>query len=297
VVAFPTSVIFYLTIPTNATTGQRIVLDGINGAILVYDSLNDLIASVASGPGTDTAGNPWVAGFTSYNGSAHSNYAQLFNGELTLNTPLDTVAGGVVVVDNNGPNGDQPETQVFSPAYSGFPQPNAAYVQLFGANATDSEAPYVRIGARGGPASDMNVLISGQLVYSSPSSLGNGPEIWHQVGNAGEPAFNANWSNTGAPWGNLKFTRTANNTVKLTGVVQWGDGAVAAPQTIFTLPVGYRPNRQIMQPIIVLAANASTPQVESIVVTTAGLVQLTCYPAGGPNTPITLEGFEFDLAT
>lgn len=43
--AFPFPFIDVLTLPTDATTGTRIVLDGVNGQILLYNSSNQLVGS------------------------------------------------------------------------------------------------------------------------------------------------------------------------------------------------------------------------------------------------------------
>lgn len=44
--AFPFPFLDVLTLPTDATTGQRIILDGVNGKILVYNTANSLFAFV-----------------------------------------------------------------------------------------------------------------------------------------------------------------------------------------------------------------------------------------------------------
>lgn len=51
-----------LTIPTGATTGARIVIDGSSDAILLYNSTNNLIISLAATAGTDSLGNSYPAG-------------------------------------------------------------------------------------------------------------------------------------------------------------------------------------------------------------------------------------------
>jgi hypothetical protein len=288
-VAFNTQVIEYLVIPSGATTGQRIVIDGVNGVILIYDSSNVLVDSITFGPGTDGTGQSYLAGITSYNDPQRGSYAQLFNGALALSTPLATTPGGADVFDNTGVNGDQPVLQVFSPAVSGFPQPNAAYVQLFGANAANTEQPYVWIGSRGGPAQDINVLIGGQLRYTASSGgLGSGVEDWHQ------PTLNTNWANTGSGFGNFAYRRNALGAVEFTGLIQWNGAATPAPDPVFTLPVGYRPDRTVHVVALSSPGPGTNPTTENIEVTSAGVVQVTNY-SSGPNTPLSFENVAFYL--
>lgn len=286
-VAFNNQVIQYLVIPSGATSGARIVIDGINGVILVYDSNNALIASVAPSPGTDPTGQIWVAGFGAYDDPTHMNYSQLYNGDLFLNTPLDSAAGGTGVEDSRGPVANQPVTHVFSPAYTGTPQPIAAFVDLFGGNVAQTRDPYVRL-SMAGFSNDMNVLVAGQMLYSLPGNPNNGPETWHQ------PALNANWTNTGGTFGNFAYRRNVMGGVDFTGMIQWGAAATPAPDPVFTLPAGYRPNRTVHLAILSSPAAATNPTTETVEITTGGVVQITNY-ASGPNTPLSFEGLSFYL--
>lgn len=70
-----------LTLPTGATTGARIVLDGTSDTILVYDSLNNLVESIAVTAGTDAAGNHYAAGDTVYDHTGNT-FASLQSGIL-----------------------------------------------------------------------------------------------------------------------------------------------------------------------------------------------------------------------
>lgn len=57
-----------LVIPTGATSGARIVLNGDLGVILVYDAGDNLIAAVAPASGTDSDGNDYPAGVMAQQG-------------------------------------------------------------------------------------------------------------------------------------------------------------------------------------------------------------------------------------
>jgi hypothetical protein len=65
-------------------------------------------------------------------------------------------------------------------------------------------------------------------------------EDWHYVGDTGEPAFNAAWTNNQSDY-NLAFRLRETGVVDVQGII----AAVADPPgsaTIFTLPTGYRPS-------------------------------------------------------
>jgi len=57
-----------LVLPAGATTGQRIVLDGTGGQIIVYDSNNNVIAEITPSAGIVSVTSPYVAQLV--NGSA-----------------------------------------------------------------------------------------------------------------------------------------------------------------------------------------------------------------------------------
>jgi hypothetical protein len=285
--AYQRPIVYYLVIPTNATTGQRIVLDGVNGVELVYDSFNQVIASIAPGTGTSTDGQSYVAGIASYASGNRSNYSQLFNGQLVLNTPLDTVAAGAAVLDNSGVNSDQPELQLFSPAYSGIPMANAAYIHLFGANVGFTDNPYVRISARGGPAGDMDVQIAGTLRYASPT--GSASETWHAL------SYAANW--TDGPFAPGKYTRDANGRILFSGMIQFTGGATGAPITVFTLPVGYRPDRSMNLPLQDSPGTTINPATFTLQLGTNGVASITNFAGTIASGHLfSLEDLGFSLA-
>lgn len=60
---------------------------------------------------------------------------------------------------------------------------------------------------------------------------------WHNVGGAGEPAFQNSWANYGSGYAAAAFRKDANGFVHVKGVVSGG----ANNTVIFTLPAGYRP--------------------------------------------------------
>lgn len=85
-----------IILPTGAMSGARIVIDGTNDRILVYDTDGALVDSVAASAGADPMGNAYLQGVATYNTDVDRTYAQLNQGSLFLggmNLPGITPAG------------------------------------------------------------------------------------------------------------------------------------------------------------------------------------------------------------
>lgn len=87
------------------------------------------------------------------------------------------------------------------------------------------------------------VINQGQLDSSNVdmSSISS-QEAWHTVGSAGQPAYQNSWVSYGSGWNAARFYKDSLGVVHLSGLVKNG----SLGNTIFTLPVGYRPATQIM---------------------------------------------------
>lgn len=120
---------------------------------------------------------------------------------------------------------------------------------------------------------------------------------WLPVGTTEAP-FGANWSNLGSPFRNCAYRLRSDGNVELAGLAIFGATA-AAPSTIFTLPVGYRPSGIINVSWTVSnnPATATAPTPRGLSVTTAGLVQVTHYAGVINPGPISLDGLSFALVT
>jgi hypothetical protein len=273
----------------NGTT-NTIILDNQRSALFVYDNTGSLVESVAPAAGTDALGNAYVAGHATYDGNPGGLFASLVAGLLSIGTGSAVVGtrpfkifGGT----GGGPHNDQPFATLISPADSGAPTAITAQFEMFGEDAAQLRAPLMRL-RQAGILVDTDVLIQGELKYSAPGAL-NWGETWHAM------ALAANWAVLGAPWATPSYRKSNGGTVELSGAVQWTDGVIAAPVQITQLPAGYRPPSQKHLVTSTMPAAAATPQIETIEVRTDGTLWLTNYPAGGPNTPITLEGLWFPL--
>jgi hypothetical protein len=87
-------------------------------------------------------------------------------------------------------------------------------------------------------------------------------EPWHEVGAAGQPAFQGTWVNYGGAAETAAFYKDASGIVRLKGTIK--SGALTTPA--FTLPAGYRPAGEI---IFAVVSNLAFGE---LVITTAGLV-------------------------
>ena len=95
-------------------------------------------------------------------------------------------------------------------------------------------------------------------------------EDWHYVGEAGEPAFGTDWTNVGTPWPAMAFRHREAGVVDLIGTVEAG---ATAAGTLFTLPVGYRPNEQAYMPMILQRSAVKSGQL--LVINDNGAVEPT----------------------
>lgn len=102
----------------------------------------------------------------------------------------------------------------------------------FGSGVTVAALPYLN-----GPPPVGAVVLVMQLPHQRLIMGVIGATPWHEVGAVGEPAFLNSWVNLGGGFQNAGYMRDAAGFVHLKGLVRAG----AIPNTIFTLPVGFRP--------------------------------------------------------
>lgn len=121
---------------------------------------------------------------------------------------------------------------------------------------------------------------------AAPASLNVGMDVWHTVGNPGEPAFQNGWVNYGvAPYNlGVRFRKYPEGKVRIAGIVKSGTLNVA----VFTLPPGYRPPTEI---VATVWTGAATPA-GAVTLRTNG--DVIC---GTSNAYQFLDGIEFDTET
>jgi len=114
--------------------------------------------------------------------------------------------------------------------------------------------------------------------------VGPGPVIaldaWHLIGAAGEPAFQSSWIHYSG-YGAAGFRKDPTGRVALKGLIQ--SGTINA--TIFTLPAGYRPPKEML-----FAPSNNQNSTTDLRVKPDGTVVL----ASGTNSWLSLDGIEFD---
>lgn len=125
-----------------------------------------------------------------------------------------------------------------------------------------------------------------ELVGASPPTLIN-QEGWHTVGAAGEPAFQNGWGHHDINAYAVKFRKRPDGVVQIRGMARGG----ASATTIFTLPVGYRPDEELIVPTLVDWNAATVPYFVSVKPT--GVVTVT-FGAGSTNVWVSMAEIEFD---
>lgn len=245
-VSFNNPIIQYLVIPAGATTGTRIVLDGVDGFLEVFDSNNTLIASIAGRDGTDPNGNVVHKGVSSYDtGGGASNGTvdiQLSTGGinflgragtvLTLQAALfaqyPTTSTGIPFIELQGPNSN-----------STAPAPQ---MTVSGVNQAGTNRPTFGFGPSNGSPSAMDFNINGTLQLNNVISYtGGGVNGWQKCNYNGGAAF---WVD--GPFGGVFAFLDADGWVNFKGMIQSSSGPYTAPVNAFQVPfTAFLPNRTI----------------------------------------------------
>lgn len=278
-VAYQNSVISLLVIPSGATSGQRIVINGTDGTIDIYNSANQLIATIGGGAamtldnGTNTMslrsvlGTPSLAFWADASPTVISRVS-LFNtngiavaaatytdGTLGIVTPTLVEAGGVIEL--------------------GF---------------------FNSIGQSQGA----EVLIEPTLILLAPSSTaallvyqnGSFPVIAVEGATWQNVTFAGNWANAGSPNANVQCIFMPDGTVRMRGLA-FNTSGTSGP-TVFTLPTGFFPNNQktFMNRINVPSTNC----VSVLVISTAGVATFGCTAAVVASSTISFEDVTWEKA-
>lgn len=81
------------------------------------------------------------------------------------------------------------------------------------------------------------------------------PEVWHNVGAAGEPAFQNSWAVYNVAWTPPRFKKDTARNIHVQGMIAGG----ANNTTMFTLPAAYRPAKNVLK---AMATSAGSGRVD-----------------------------------
>lgn len=269
-----------LTLPTGATSGARVVIDGTGDAILLYDASNRLVASIAATAGTDAAGNAYPAGFASLSGNSPSIISNLFQGIDWQGFSTDPTQqidyAHAASFACNGPG--------FAELDAGFRAGNGGIQILFNDGATsggpNNASPTMQVQASAGGSVFMPVL--GAVVGGDPV---NGEAKWQDASSI----LGTGWaigSNASGSYQPAVYRLTNENEVWIVGAAHC---TTATPSTtILNMPAGFRP---------VKASTGATPDIcplGPIIKTASADGSLAIGRANVQDTgPVVLGGFTF----
>lgn len=279
-----------IILPSGATTGQRIVIDGQNGLVLVYDSINDLIASISPDNTTDSQGNTILHGITSYETGGHE-YASLFNGSINVgrygpDAPAGSQSGYFATLGNNtatvisSSQTDAVPDQMFMEFWSG----------LRNSKMGDADYPHAIVDGDVWVPPGNAAVIASILPNGTPNAI---PETWHVVGDTGEPSFGSGWTSASSSgtYQPLQYRLDAEDNVYLSGVFHAttaspGSGVFTLPEANGSLPT-YRPKIAQRVPVSTFATSGTESSASSALVindVSSGLVRLVSSAAVAAGT-------------
>jgi hypothetical protein len=188
--------------------------------------------------------------------------------------------------------GGATNTSVFT-LPTGYRPPGYTYIPVLGdaggaGNYIGIDSAGVVVGTRAGSAIHAsNVEFDTDTVLQTASVAAQPIEPWHNIGAAGEPAFQNSWvafSTDPSAASQPSFRKFPDGRVRLKGGVKGG----VYSGTPFTLPVGYRPT-QYLRPVI--ATNVGATQLEF---KPDGTFFVNNGSVGGAGGYYFLDGIEFD---
>jgi hypothetical protein len=298
-VAFQNPVIQTITIPSGATTGTRIVIDGVNGTINVYDANNVLVGQWRSSDAVMMFQNDSMTGKMEFHPSGlpgYGSYPGIYF--FAANTP-GGYAGAAYIQANPDAN-NSPQIGINSGQYIDTSGLHGARGRIFLADHVISinNIDVTTNAEIGGSfeAFDNSVIMR----YTDPTNSANSIGIF-ATGianfNTTVPILNDTWKNVtfSNSWSNNAGFSACQCRMDTSGYVHLRGSALPGTRTdgttILTLPAGYAPPAT---KIVGAAVTASTnPSILTrLEINTDGTVQV--FGAASPVISIMLDGITFE---
>lgn len=237
-----------LVLPGGASSGPMIVIDGINGTVLVYDGNNELIGSLAAQSGVDPFGGlvGYTAGLNINPGSADITDTAIHldptvGAILFWPNPNNPGAGafnipGSMQVVNNSHNAAAPVLlSIRAPAVFGSARMEFELQSVSRDGVTAGFLTKLRPeGSTSDVINNAHTVFIGGNVYKQTSTGGGswGTEVWTNA------ALAVNWVTLPEP---PAYKLHLDGTVALQGGAFYVPGIPPNGTVVFTLPAGYRP--------------------------------------------------------
>jgi hypothetical protein len=139
------------------------------------------------------------------------------------------------------------------------------------------------------PAKNGDYYAVAVLTATTPTR--RGADDWLLIGGAGQPSFQNSWVNFGGAFPSARFRKNAEGRVTLSGVVK-KSGSWSVPETIFTLPTGFRPDEQLMMGVKCRGATGDENQ-GRLDIQTGGNVVIVIGGLASPVQYLSLENLSF----
>lgn len=299
-----------LTLPWDAISGTRIVLDGVNGRILIYNAADELIASISPTLGTDADGNVVQLGMAVYNTAYDPPaYVQLERSNVWVvsgdeshyfNASASETGADMQVVDDEGTNITASISSAGVPFFRADHRINGADACHLQIDVDQDEANLEYLTTPGGAVTmwqrflkNAGIMWLGSAVtrmmfwdksdgYLKSGTFSGGV---HTTENWTAATLNAGWAVRGSE--TPMYRLFADGTVKIRGSATRAAGTPPDGTVVFTLPAGYRPGHQSLFPRSYWGSNTCG----RLLIATNGNVEVH----GAPSSEVSLDGVEFGV--
>lgn len=297
-VAFQNPVIQTITIPSGATTGTRIVIDGVNGTISVYDANNVLVGQWRSSDAVMLFQNDSMTGLMEFHPSGLPGYGS-FPGIYFFAANSPGGYAGAAYIQANPDANNSPQIGINSGQYLDTSGLHEARGRIFMADhglSIGNIDVTTQAFVGGWIALDDNEFI---LAFTDPTS-GNQVGIFctttHNFG-TDVPIITDTWQNVtfSNGWSNNGGFSACQVRMDTSGYVRLRGSALPGTRTdgtvICTLPAAYVPPATKIVGAAVTASSNPTV-LTRLIINTNGTIQV--FGAGTPVVSVMLDGITFE---